>query len=145
MTAGHRMGSGGLFLLQFLHVRCFFFFSPSTHLLSACPPPSQISREQQNRVLEFIQSGISEGAKLECGGKALGLNGFFIEPTVFSDVTDDMRIAREEVRRAMGSSPFSHFTLNSWLSNEAFYYDSLRCDTAAVDGSSTRSPAQTVC
>lgn len=58
----------------------------------------QISREQQNRVLEFIQSGISEGAKLECGGKARGLKGFYIEPTVFSNVRDDMRIAREEVK-----------------------------------------------
>uniref|UniRef100_A0A7N6B806 Aldehyde dehydrogenase domain-containing protein n=1 Tax=Anabas testudineus TaxID=64144 RepID=A0A7N6B806_ANATE len=57
----------------------------------------QISREQQNSVLEYIQSGISEGAKLECGGKALGLKGFFIEPTVFSNVRDDMRIAREEI------------------------------------------------
>ncbi|XP_029353383.1 retinal dehydrogenase 2 isoform X2 [Echeneis naucrates] len=57
----------------------------------------QISREQQNRVLDFIQSGISEGAKLECGGKSLGLKGFFIEPTVFSNVSDDMRIAREEI------------------------------------------------
>uniref|UniRef100_A0A7N9AYX3 Aldehyde dehydrogenase 1 family, member A2 n=1 Tax=Mastacembelus armatus TaxID=205130 RepID=A0A7N9AYX3_9TELE len=57
----------------------------------------QISREQQNRVLEFIQIGISEGAKLECGGKALGLKGFYIEPTVFSNVRDDMRIAREEI------------------------------------------------
>uniref|UniRef100_A0A3Q3XF88 Aldehyde dehydrogenase domain-containing protein n=1 Tax=Mola mola TaxID=94237 RepID=A0A3Q3XF88_MOLML len=57
----------------------------------------QISREQQNRVLEFVQSGISEGAKLECGGKALGLKGFYIEPTVFSNVRDDMRIAREEI------------------------------------------------
>uniref|UniRef100_A0AAX7TPH6 Aldehyde dehydrogenase domain-containing protein n=1 Tax=Astatotilapia calliptera TaxID=8154 RepID=A0AAX7TPH6_ASTCA len=57
----------------------------------------QISREHQSRVLEFIQIGITEGAKLECGGKALGLKGFFIEPTVFSNVRDDMRIAREEI------------------------------------------------
>uniref|UniRef100_A0A8C9W4E7 Aldehyde dehydrogenase 1 family, member A2 n=1 Tax=Scleropages formosus TaxID=113540 RepID=A0A8C9W4E7_SCLFO len=57
----------------------------------------QISKEQQNRVLEFIQSGINEGARLECGGKALGLKGFFIEPTIFSNVSDDMRIAKEEV------------------------------------------------
>ncbi|TWW68081.1 Retinal dehydrogenase 2 [Takifugu flavidus] len=56
----------------------------------------QISREQQTCVLEFVQSGISEGAKLECGGKALGLKGFFIEPTVFSNVRDDMCFAREE-------------------------------------------------
>uniref|UniRef100_A0A674P6H8 aldehyde dehydrogenase (NAD(+)) n=1 Tax=Takifugu rubripes TaxID=31033 RepID=A0A674P6H8_TAKRU len=57
----------------------------------------QISREQQTCVLEFVQSGISEGAKLECGGKALGLKGFFIEPTVFSNVRDDMCFAREEI------------------------------------------------
>ncbi|XP_036391785.1 LOW QUALITY PROTEIN: retinal dehydrogenase 2-like [Megalops cyprinoides] len=57
----------------------------------------QISQEQQSRVLELIHSGISEGARLECGGKALGLKGFFIEPTVFSNVTDDMRIAKEEI------------------------------------------------
>eukprot|EP00063_Salmo_salar_P007551 XP_013982386.1 PREDICTED: retinal dehydrogenase 2-like [Salmo salar] len=56
-----------------------------------------ISQEQQSRVLEFIRSGISEGARLECGGKALGLKGFFIEPTVFSNVKDDMRIAKEEI------------------------------------------------
>lgn len=41
---------------------------------------------------------MAEGAKLECGGKGLGRKGFFIEPTVFSNVTDDMRIAKEEVR-----------------------------------------------
>lgn len=57
----------------------------------------QISMEQQSRVLDYIQSGISEGAKLECGGKALGQKGFFIEPTVFSNVRDDMRIAKEEI------------------------------------------------
>lgn len=43
---------------------------------------------------------MAEGAKLECGGKGLGRKGFFIEPTVFSNVTDDMRIAKEEVSRA---------------------------------------------
>ncbi|KAJ7986137.1 hypothetical protein DPEC_G00347670 [Dallia pectoralis] len=57
----------------------------------------QISKEHQSRVLEYIQSGIGEGAHLECGGKVLGLKGFFIEPTVFSNVKDDMRVAREEI------------------------------------------------
>ena len=38
-----------------------------------------------------------EGAKLECGGDRLGDEGYFIQPTVFSSVTDDMRIAKEEV------------------------------------------------
>lgn len=57
----------------------------------------QIDKKQYNKILELIQSGITEGAKLECGGKGLGRKGFFIEPTVFSNVTDDMRIAKEEV------------------------------------------------
>ncbi|XP_038606084.1 retinal dehydrogenase 2 isoform X2 [Tachyglossus aculeatus] len=57
----------------------------------------QIDKKQYNKILELIQSGVTEGAKLECGGKGLGHKGFFIEPTVFSDVTDDMRIAKEEI------------------------------------------------
>ncbi len=48
--------------------------------------------------MELIESGKQQGAKLECGGKRMGDKGFFIESTVFSKVTDDMRISREEVR-----------------------------------------------
>ncbi|KAM5172370.1 retinal dehydrogenase 2 isoform 3-T3 [Mantella aurantiaca] len=57
----------------------------------------QTDKKQYNKILELIQSGIAEGAKLECGGKPLGRKGLFIEPTVFSNVTDDMRIAKEEI------------------------------------------------
>ncbi|KAL6461437.1 hypothetical protein MHYP_G00295810 [Metynnis hypsauchen] len=57
----------------------------------------QISLEQQRRVLEFIESGIKEGAKLECGGKAPFSKGYYIQPTVFSNVQDHMRIAKEEI------------------------------------------------
>lgn len=49
------------------------------------------------RVLNYIEKGKKEGAKLECGGKRKGIQGYFIEPTVFSNVTDDMTIAKEEV------------------------------------------------
>lgn len=49
------------------------------------------------KVLGFIESGKKEGAKLQTGGKRLGNEGYFIEPTVFSDVTDDMSIAKDEV------------------------------------------------
>ena len=45
--------------------------------------------------MELIEAGKKEGAKLECGGNAK--EGLYIESTVFSDVTDDMRIAKEEV------------------------------------------------
>ena len=50
-----------------------------------------------NKILELIESGKKQGAKLHCGGKRHGNKGYFIENTVFSDVTDDMRIAKEEV------------------------------------------------
>jgi acyl-CoA reductase-like NAD-dependent aldehyde dehydrogenase len=57
----------------------------------------QIDQEQLNKILELIDSGKKEGAKLECGGKRHGDKGFFVEPTVFSDVKDNMRIAQEEI------------------------------------------------
>ena len=47
--------------------------------------------------MELIESGKNEGAKLQCGGKRIEGKGNFIESTVFSEVTDDMKIAREEV------------------------------------------------
>lgn len=50
-----------------------------------------------NKILELIESGKKEGAKLECGGSRHGTKGFFVQPTVFSNVTDNMRIAREEI------------------------------------------------
>ena len=46
----------------------------------------------------MIESGKKEGAKLECGGARQGSEGYFIQPTVFSGVTEKMRIGREEVR-----------------------------------------------
>ncbi|XP_055381743.1 aldehyde dehydrogenase X, mitochondrial [Condylostylus longicornis] len=57
----------------------------------------QIDDEMFTKVLGYIESGKKEGAKLECGGKRLGDVGFFIEPTVFSNVKDDMKIAKEEI------------------------------------------------
>ncbi|XP_041517138.1 aldehyde dehydrogenase, cytosolic 1 [Microtus oregoni] len=57
----------------------------------------QIDKEQQNKILDLIESGKKEGAKLECGGGRWGNKGFFVQPTVFSNVTDEMRIAKEEI------------------------------------------------
>jgi aldehyde dehydrogenase (NAD+) len=58
-----------------------------------------ISKKQQERVLGYIELGKQEGARLLAGGgvpKDKG-NGFFVEPTCFVDVTNDMRIAQEEI------------------------------------------------
>ncbi|XP_033097010.1 retinal dehydrogenase 2-like [Anneissia japonica] len=57
----------------------------------------QVDKEQFEKILEMIESGKKEGAKLECGGGRKGDKGYFIQPTVFSGVTDEMRIAREEI------------------------------------------------
>jgi len=57
----------------------------------------QIDDDQFKKILELIDSGKKEGAKLMCGGSRIGDKGYFIQPTVFSDVKDDMRIAREEI------------------------------------------------
>ncbi len=62
----------------------------------------QIDSEQFGKIMALIDSGKQEGAKLCTGGNRFGDKGYFIEPTVFSDVTDDMRIAKEEVRVAGG-------------------------------------------
>jgi betaine-aldehyde dehydrogenase len=59
------------------------------------------SKPQYDKTLAYIEAGLQDGARLAHGGKppadpALA-NGYFIEPTVFANVTDDMRIAREEI------------------------------------------------
>lgn len=60
----------------------------------------QIDQHQFDKILELVDSGKKEGATLECGGCAVEDRGLFIHPTIFSDVKDHMRIAKEEVRRS---------------------------------------------
>ncbi|WP_170364090.1 betaine-aldehyde dehydrogenase [Ruegeria arenilitoris] len=56
-----------------------------------------VSENQMNIVLGYIENGKTEGARLVHGGTRLDRPGFYLEPTVFADVTDDMTIAREEI------------------------------------------------
>jgi aldehyde dehydrogenase (NAD(P)+) len=58
----------------------------------------QVSKLQYERVLEFVEAGKAEGARLVSGGKPLvDTRGFFIEPAIFTEATDSMRIYREEI------------------------------------------------
>ncbi|KAL5146301.1 Aldehyde dehydrogenase family 2 member B4, mitochondrial [Glycine soja] len=57
----------------------------------------QIDVEQFQKVLRYIKSGIESKATLECGGDQIGSKGFFVQPTVFSNVQDDMLIAKDEI------------------------------------------------
>ncbi len=56
-----------------------------------------VSQNQMAIVQRYIQIGQDEGANLVAGGKRMDREGFFLEPTVFADVTDDMTIAKEEI------------------------------------------------
>jgi aldehyde dehydrogenase (NAD+) len=57
----------------------------------------QVSQEQCDRVLGYIEAGKKEGAKLLTGGRRHGERGYFVEPTVFDQVNDNMKIAKEEI------------------------------------------------
>jgi len=57
----------------------------------------QVSQEQFDRVMGYIKAGKTDGAKMLCGGNRVGTKGYFIEPTIFDNVTDQMKIAREEI------------------------------------------------
>ncbi|MDT3495689.1 aldehyde dehydrogenase DhaS [Bacillus toyonensis] len=56
-----------------------------------------VSEEQQKRVMGFIEKGIEEGAEVLCGGSNPFDQGYFVSPTVFADVNDEMTIAKEEI------------------------------------------------
>lgn len=57
---------------------------------------SMITKEHKTMVMDYIQSGLDEGAKMVVGGSS-DLPGYFIQPTVFQNVTPEMKIAREEI------------------------------------------------
>jgi aldehyde dehydrogenase (NAD+) len=57
----------------------------------------QVDRAQFDKIMGYIEAGRREGATLATGGGRVGDKGFFIEPTVFTNVKDEMAIAREEI------------------------------------------------
>jgi acyl-CoA reductase-like NAD-dependent aldehyde dehydrogenase len=56
-----------------------------------------ISQEHLDRVLSYVDIGKQEGAKVVAGGERIGTKGYFMKPTVLSDVTNAMRVAQEEI------------------------------------------------
>ena len=66
-------------------------FDPATEL------GPLVDQMQFDKVMGYIDSGRGEGATVACGGDRIGNRGYFIRPTVFSDVHDEMKIAREEI------------------------------------------------
>jgi len=56
-----------------------------------------VSEEQLRRVCNYLEIGVSEGARAVAGGKQLGDKGYFVEPTVLVDTKDDMKVVQEEI------------------------------------------------
>jgi len=71
------------------------------HVGSGLDPKTQmgplVSEEQLNRVCGYLESGFSQGAKAAAGGHKTGDKGYFVEPTVLVDTTEDMKVVQEEI------------------------------------------------
>jgi aldehyde dehydrogenase (NAD+) len=57
----------------------------------------QVSQVQYDRIMNYIQAGKDEGATVEIGGERHGDKGYFIQPTIFSNVRPEMKIMQEEI------------------------------------------------
>src|SRR5262245_59277964 len=57
----------------------------------------QVSQEQMDKILGYVERGRAQGADLRAGGRRAGDKGYFVEPTIFDNVRDDMAIATDEI------------------------------------------------
>ncbi len=85
---------------------------------------SMVDRTQMDRVLGYIETGKSEGAALKVGGKQARIEtgGFYIEPTIFAGVDNQMKIAREEIfGPVLATIPFSTADEAIRIANDSIY------------------------
>lgn len=82
----------------------------------------QVDADQFHKILGYIDKGKSEGATCLTGGSRIGNKGFFIEPTVFSNVRDDMAIAKDEIfGPVMSILPFKNVDEIVERANSTYY------------------------
>jgi acyl-CoA reductase-like NAD-dependent aldehyde dehydrogenase len=84
-----------------------------------------VSEQQMNSVLGYIEAGKSEGAKLVAGGKRVSVDGgkgYFVEPTIFDAVNNNMKIAQEEIfGPVLATIPFDDVEQVAELANQNIY------------------------
>lgn len=81
-----------------------------------------VTDEAQERVLSYVDAGKKDGAKLLFGGDAPEMNGAYVNPTLFTDVNNKMRIAREEIFGPVASViPFSGLEEGVAIANDTIY------------------------
>jgi aldehyde dehydrogenase (NAD+) len=82
----------------------------------------QVSQEQLDKILGYVKLGEKQGANLVTGGERHGKQGFFVEPTIFDNVKDDMKIAQDEIFGPVVSVlPFSNFEEMIGRANSTYY------------------------
>ena len=87
-----------------------------------CDMGPLVSKEQMDRVTNYLEMGLSEGATAVTGGKRLGDSGYFVEPTVLVDVADDATCMKEEIFGPVVSAvPFREPEELTARANESVY------------------------
>jgi aldehyde dehydrogenase (NAD+) len=82
----------------------------------------QVSDEQMKKILGYCELGQKQGATLLTGGQRFGPKGFFVEPTVFDNVRDDMAIAKDEIFGPVVSVlPFNNYDEVIGRANNTYY------------------------
>lgn len=81
-----------------------------------------VSSVQRQRVMKYIGDGIANGARAVAGGRAVEAPGYYVEPTVFANVADDMSIAREEIfGPVVVVKPFEDMNEIAEMANDSIY------------------------
>jgi acyl-CoA reductase-like NAD-dependent aldehyde dehydrogenase len=81
-----------------------------------------VSDEQFQRITSYVSLGLEEGARIATGGEAISSPGYFIEPTLFAGVDNDMRLAREEIFGPVAALiPFSDVDEAVRIANDTNY------------------------
>jgi aldehyde dehydrogenase (NAD+) len=82
----------------------------------------QVSQEQMDKILGYVQRGEKDGATLLTGGRRFGKKGYFVEPTIFDNVKDNMAIAKDEIFGPVVSVlPFKQVDEVIRRANDTFY------------------------
>ncbi len=82
----------------------------------------QVSQEQLDKILGYVKVGEQQGATLLTGGERVGQKGYFVSPTIFDNVRDEMTIARDEIFGPVDSVlPFKAFDEVAERANRTFY------------------------
>lgn len=95
-----------------------------------------VSKEHLETIQSYVKIGLKEGATLVCGGKQIDsdTDGYFFEPTIFSDVTPEMRIAKEEIfGPILVVTPIDDFNEAIQLANDSEYGLAAACFTTNME------------